>query len=498
MSHFRINVVANYTSLLYTTAISLLFMPLLHDELGAEFFGLVGIYVLLTNVLSILDFGLVSTVSRECAVSRGDVRASSRLIPVIRSAERVMLGIGFIAVVIFMLMSDYIALRWMNFTTASATAVVDCFRFIVASIVIRWLAGLYRGILNGFEEQLVTSGVNALTATLRFPVSYILVVSVGASKALYFELQLVIAVIEFAVLLLLSRRATATLVPDAMDRAEARALLRKTLGFSAAVALLAVLTMLFTQLDKLLLSKTLQMSDFGDFSLIASLAMGVSTLGGPMAMALIPRLSNLNANARTDDFFHDYLKSIRLMLILIVPAGAVLALFGRQVLYAWTGGAELAERMAGTLSVYVVGNCLWVMAAFPGYLKYAKGDIRYLILYNLLSLLVYVPVAIYIAPVYGAQGIAYVWLVVNALMLVACHLFVHPEFFDVRKRRMVVSEVISSIVLAVVVLLALGQVMPWSGSRFILAAQVAAAAACAAASLHVLLHRRGSFLRSAD
>jgi O-antigen/teichoic acid export membrane protein len=315
---------------------------------------------------------------------------------------------------------------------------------------------------------------------------------------LYFELQLVIAVIEFAVLLLLSRRATATLVPDAMDRAEARALLRKTLGFSAAVALLAVLTMLFTQLDKLLLSKTLQMSDFGDFSLIASLAMGVSTLGGPMAMALIPRLSNLNANARTDDFFHDYLKSIRLMLILIVPAGAVLALFGRQVLYAWTGGAELAERMAGTLSVYVVGNCLWVMAAFPGYLKYAKGDIRYLILYNLLSLLVYVPVAIYIAPVYGAQGIAYVWLVVNALMLVACHLFVHPEFFDVRKRRMVVSEVISSIVLAVVVLLALGQVMPWSGSRFILAAQVAAAAACAAASLHVLLHRRGSFLRSAD
>lgn len=469
-------------------------MPLLHDRLGAEFFGLIGIYVLLTNILSILDLGLISTVSRECAIHRNNERTSSNLIQIISGAEKIMFAVAALSLTVFVLMSGTIASKWMKLTVIQTGTAVECFNLIIISIIIRWLTGLYRGVINGFEWQRATSIINVLTATLRFPVSYLLVVSISSPEKFYFQLQLIIAIAEYALFYFLSKRATASIEKKIISKAERRVLLKSTFSFSLSVAFLAVLTTLFTQIDKMVLSKTLTLGEFGDFSLIASLAMGVAALVGPIATALIPRLSNLNAGHQIDDLFQVYIKSLRLMLVLIVPAGLIVAFFGWQVLYAWTGKASFADRMTDTLVYYVIGNCLWVFAALPGYLKYAKGDIKFLLVYNLSFLFLYMPTVAFIGTSYGAKGVALVWLGINALMLVVAHLLIHREFFEASNRKMIVAEMISAILLATLILFCLSAVLFWPHSRLALSIQIAATALFVATIIYAYLYRHGDRL----
>lgn len=489
MSQFKINLAANYISLAYTTAISLLFLPLFHQKLGAEFFGLVGIYALLTNVLSILDLGLVSTVSRECAIHRNNEQTSSNLIPIINGTEKIMITIAVIMLTVLVSMSKPIASEWINLTEINTNTAIVCFILIVASIIVRWLSGLYRGVLNGFEWQRATSGINALIVTLRFPCSYLLIGSTPSSAKVYFQLQLAISVVEYAAFYFLSKHVTSSIKKNTITKSEGKNLLSKLFGLSFSIASLTILTTLFTQIDKLVLSKTLSLGDFGDFSLITSLATGVATLGGPVAMALIPRLSNLSARRQMDELFQVYMQTLRLMLVVIVPAGLIVSFFGWQILYAWTGNTRLSNQMTYTFVFYVVGNCMWVFAALPGYLKYAKGDIKFLLAYNLFFLFLYLPTVAYVGIANGAKGVAFVWLVINALMLVTSHLLIHKEFFDASKIKIILTEMASSVVISSLILLVLSVVLTWNDSRLVMSLQIAAITLSIVMAIYVNIYR---------
>ena len=62
------NVIANYTSQIYTVLIGLAVVPIYLRTMGAEAYGLIGIFGMLQGWLQLMDMGLSSTLSREVNV----------------------------------------------------------------------------------------------------------------------------------------------------------------------------------------------------------------------------------------------------------------------------------------------------------------------------------------------------------------------------------------------------------------------------------------------
>lgn len=63
----KTNIISNYASQIYVTLVGIAVVPLYIKYMGAEAYGLVGVFTLLQTLFNMLDMGLSPTVARETA-----------------------------------------------------------------------------------------------------------------------------------------------------------------------------------------------------------------------------------------------------------------------------------------------------------------------------------------------------------------------------------------------------------------------------------------------
>lgn len=487
MPNLHLNVVANYTSFAYATAISLAVLPLLHQALGPEAFGLIGLYVLLTNLSALLDFGVVTTVSRECAVHRNNPTSAGTLPHIIQTTGFFLHAVGGIVIFVFLSLPDSITLQWLSTEQIPPVSVKEHLALILLSIIIRWVAGLYRGVINGFERQIHTSIINALSATLRFPVAYLVILQSNEPTKTYFQLQLIIALIEYVLLYLIHKIATRHIRPALFASIAFKKILHRLIGLAASISALTIVTTAYTQIDKVILAKILPMNQFGDFSLIQAATTGIAALAGPVATALIPRLTHLAANGNSPQVFDAYITSQRILLTIMLPCGMSCIFLAPRILFAWTGNSQFSTDMALIFGVYAMGNAIWIMSTLPGHLKYATGKVNFLLRYNLALLLIYTPSVALMGLKHGPIGAGLAWLSINVLALFISHGIIHRQFFSFQSRKRIVQEIAMASAIAGMLLSLAHVALPEPTSRLIAALQFLACFAAAAMSVYFAL-----------
>jgi O-antigen/teichoic acid export membrane protein len=170
---------------------------------------------------------------------------------------------------------------------------------------------------------------------------------------------------------------------------------------------------LLTQIDKLILSKILTLAAFGVFSLAVVAASGITVLGAPISVAMLPRMVNVLAEGEEGEFEMLYRQATEFICLATGPAAIVLALFARPVLLAWTGDPTVAAAAAPILTPYALGSGIMALAAFPYYLQYARGELRLHVIGNLILLAVMLPALTVAALRFGAVGAGYAWMGLN-------------------------------------------------------------------------------------
>jgi O-antigen/teichoic acid export membrane protein len=408
------NIVANYLSQAYVTVAGIALVPLYLGYMGAEAYGLVGFFTMMNAWFALLDVGLTPTLSREVARFRGGALDAATLRGLVRVLELVFGVIAVIAAAAFLLGSAPIARDWLNVEALPLGEVRQSVVLMGLIIPLRWMSGLYRGAVNGFERQIWLGGFNVGVATARFVGVIAIFHLVGTSPVQFFAYQLVVAGVELAGLAAMTHRLLPKTARAQGVHAAWRAL-RGILSFSLTIAFTGAVWVLITQTDKLVLSKLLPLADYGYFSLAAIVAGGVMTIGAPVAQAVLPRLAKLSAEGRHDAALALYRTATQLVCLLAVPAAAMLSVFAKPILLAWTGDPYAAEQAAPVLRLYAAGNGILVLTALAYYLQYARGNLRLHLIGNALMLVLYVPVLVWCAMHWGAVGAGWAWTVAIGL-----------------------------------------------------------------------------------
>lgn len=409
------NILASYACQFYGTLIGIFMVPIYVHYMGVEAYGLIGFFAMLQVWFQLLDMGLAPALARETSRFITGLEADAlQLRQLLRSLEWIFVCIAVVGCAALILGSNSIAGSWLKVQRLPLQEVQQSIVLMAVNIGVRWISGLYRGAITGFERLVWLSGLNVMLATARFLLVILVFIFVGTSPVDFFEYQLVISVIELVFLV----NQTYRLLPE-MDHDRHLTwkfgALRTVFKFSLPLAFANLAWVMVTQSDKLLLSKLLPLDEYAYFSLATLMASGIFMLSTPLGIALLPRLTRLAAEKNHPGLRDLYRESTQLVSVIVIPAVLILSFFAEQVLWVWTGNIALSHNVAPVLTLYALGNGIVALGTFPYYLQFAKGDLRIYMLGTILLLAALIPALFLATQHYGMVGAGYAWLGVNAL-----------------------------------------------------------------------------------
>lgn len=424
------NILASYASQIYVTLIGIVMVPFYVKYMGAEAYGLVGFFAMLQAWFQLLDMGLTPTMARETARFQGGGTDALTLRRLLRALEGIFISIAIVGAIVLLAGASSIAGHWLKVQQLPLVEVEYAIMLMALIVAMRWVCGLYRGAINGFERLVWLSGFNAAVATARFVLVIPIFIYLGASPTHFFVFQLLVAVAELIVLVAQTYHLLPKVKLAAGDLIKPWdwTPLRGMLKFSLSIAFTSSVWVLVTQTDKLVLSKLLPLVDYAYFTLAVIVAGGVLVVSGPISGAIMPRMTRLNVQGDEEGLFLLYSNATQLVAALAVPVALVLAVFAEQVLLCWTGDASIAANSAPVLRLYALGNGVLAMAAFPYYLQFAKGDLKLHLIGNVFFVVLLIPTLILATWRYGVIGAGSAWLGANSVYFLLWVPLVHRRF----------------------------------------------------------------------
>jgi O-antigen/teichoic acid export membrane protein len=420
------NASANFVGLAYTTIIGIVVLPLYLQYLGSEAFGLIGFFLVLQAWLQLFDLGTSPMLSRQIARYRGRSTGYSDLLKLLRSLEIIAFGI---AVVVFLgvaACSSWIASNWLNVAHLPSEKVSSCLVLMGLIIGLRFPAALYRSGIQGTENQVALNVANVIFVTMRFVGALFLLHYVTQDIGDFFVYQLSIGALELVALATMFYRFFPA--TEKIGVAISWRTLRPDLPFAGGMAYTAALWVIVTQLDKLVLSNILSLSEYGYFSLVAIVSAGISQIGTPISQAILPRMTYLLSKGEEEQMLLLYRQSTQLMAAIILPLAGVAAFFSTELLFAWTGDAEAASWAGPVLFWFALGSGILALSAFQFYLQFAHGQLKMHVIYNSIAAGIQIPVIIYVAYEYGVFGVALAWFILRLASFVVWTPIVHKKF----------------------------------------------------------------------
>lgn len=400
-------------------------LPQLVKLMGAESYGLVGFFSLLQSWLLMLDLGMSPTLSREVSRYRGGALDPNSLLSLFSTLKKIFISVSIACCVIIICLSGYISENWLKAESLSQKQVISSIMLMGFAVACRLAMGIYRSAVTGFENMVWLSAFNVIFATLRFVVVFPVLILFGASPIVYFVYQSGVAFVELVCIIIHVNKLMPAKDPDIQSDLKH---VRQLLKFSLSIAFTGAVWIIVTQTDKLILSKLLKLSDFGYYTLAVQVAAGITLLSNPIIAAILPRLTKMEAENDHEGLVALYRKATQLVVVFAGSVSLVLVFFADQALFVWTGDQQLVDQVAPYLVLYAIGNFLLAVAAFPYYLQYAKGNLKYHLIGNIGFVIFLLPTLIYLVYTFGGIGAGYAWIGVNGLFLFCWIPVVHHYF----------------------------------------------------------------------
>ena len=424
------NVLANYLGQAWSAIMSLAFVPLYIKYLGIEAYGLIGIFVVLQAWLSLLDLGTKPALAREMARFTGGGLDAQSVWDLLRSIEIVALGVAVLIGLGIFTTSGWFAGSWVQPDQIPNDVVVHAFTLMGLVIAVRFVENIYTNSIAGLQRQVLQNAVTVVMATLRGLGSVVILVWVSPTIEAFFVWQGLVSVATAAVFMVVVYRILPK--PPRAARFSVSAL-RKVWRFAAGMLSITFLALLLTQVDKIVLSRILTLEAFGYYSLAAAVAGGLYILTNPIAAAFYPRFIELVTRHDELVLREAYHLGAQLVTVLMGSAALILIVFSERILLLWTADPELTKQVTPIINVLVLGTFLNCLMWIPYQAQLAHGWTSLSIRINTVAVVLLVPAILWVVPVYGAIGAAWMWVTLNAgYCLIGVH-FMYRRIFRLEK-----------------------------------------------------------------
>jgi O-antigen/teichoic acid export membrane protein len=409
-SRVTTNVIANFGGRIWTGLMSFLFVPFYIRFLGIEAYGLIGFFASLMGLFVVLDMGLSTALNRELARLKGGAITPQHARDVTRTFEVFYWSIGLAIGGAVAGLAPVIAQSWIQSRGLPESTVRCAVMLMGGLIALRWPVPLYLGGLMGLQRQVFLNVVMASIATIQGLGAVLVLWLVMPSIEAFFAWQIICWAAQTALLaVFLWKRLPAAEYGPRVSRNALSAVWRFAAGMTAITALGTVLM----QSDKILLSRLLDLEAFGRYSLAVAITGVIIALANPFFSALFPEFTRLAAEGDTASLSRIYHKGCQFLAVLVVPVCALVFTFSEPLLQFYVRDPILAHGTYRVLSLLMLGTALNSIMSLPLALQLAHGWTRLSVISNVIAVLLFVPLLVWLVILWGAEGAAVAWIALN-------------------------------------------------------------------------------------
>jgi O-antigen/teichoic acid export membrane protein len=426
------NLIANYLGQIWNILMRLALIPLYIHYIGIESYGLIGLFGVILAGLNLFDMGMTPTLSREMARFTAGEHTPESIRDLLRSIEIITFGIASLIAVTLILSSQWLASSWLQSKNLPVSVVAQAFTIMGVVAALRFAETIYRSSIAGLQRQVLLNVVSSALATVQSLGAVAILAWVSPTIQAFFLWQ---GLTSIATLVILSVTIYC-LLPNGNRPAQfSLPVLSSIWSYAGGMMAITFLSLLLTQVDKILLSRLLTLTDYAYYTLAATVAGSLMTLVGPITQAWFPRLSQLFVSQDFPALIRTYHEGAQLVTVVVGSAGLVLIFFSQTFLQLWTQNSELAQRTATLLSLLVLGNMLNAMIWIPYQTQLAYGWTSLSIRINIVAVSLIAPAIFFVTSRYGAVGAAWVWVIFNAgYLLIGIH-FMYRRILKTEKGR---------------------------------------------------------------
>lgn len=465
MTAFKKNITANYFGQGWSALMGLIFIPAYIKLLGIEAYGLIGLFAVIQAWMTLLDMGMSTTINRETAsLDENDSNSSLRLLNILRSFEWICFFLSLAIILIVWLTASKVASFWLKADHIPIETITDSFKVIGFVVATRLWEELYKGAIRGLQHHVWLNIVQAILASLRWAGALLMLTIYTPSLENFFKWQLFISAIS----LLSFAYKTYSLLPGNFNSGKfSRSTVAELRQFAGGMALITLLSLFLTQIDKLILSGILSLEEFGYYSVASIVATSLMQLIMPMNAAVYPKLTELVSTGKQEQLIKTYHDSCQLLSCIIIPVALILSVFAKHVLFIWSGDQALTLHAAPILSVMVIGTLFNGFMNIPYMLQLAHGWTSYAVRVNLVAVAFIIPATLWIGPNYGAIGAAWIWAVLNiSYVLIGVH-FMYRRLLPYQKWHWYKTSIAKPLATGLIMSLILYYVIEFPEDRFV-------------------------------
>lgn len=395
----------------WTAILSLAFIPLYIHFMGIEAYGLVGFYVTLQVLLSVLDMGLTATISRELArLSAFGEKSVPEMRNIMRTLEIVYWILAACIVLMVALAAPWISTSWLSTQQLSHETTRASVMLMGVAIAFRMPYGFYSGGLMGLQRQVLLNWIRVAVETLKGGGGVLVLWLLSPTITAFFLWHAAAGMFgAFLICAIVWKCMPKSIEPPRFSTS----MLRRLWRFGAGMSGIAILSLLLVEMDKIILSKMLPLEELGYYMLASMVAMGLNLIIVPIFSAMYPRLTQLVASQDSHAVRQLYHKGCQIMTVLVMPVALTLCFFSEELLQIWTLDPSIAKHSAPILSLLVIGTAFNALMNIPYALQLAHGWLRLSIFTNVIAVVVLIPALIWMISAHGVIGAASIWTILN-------------------------------------------------------------------------------------
>ncbi|HHV48076.1 MAG TPA: oligosaccharide flippase family protein [Rhodocyclaceae bacterium] len=418
------NLLAGLANSVWSALIGLAVIPFYLDYLGIEAYGLIGFYVTTQVLLQLLDMGMAPTINREVArcAAAGDIGEAGKLL---HTLAVVYWSMSVVIVAIIVGLAPFIAEYWLQSRQLSAQTLTHAVMLMGLVLACRWPIGLYQGAIVGAQRLAVASAINMTMVTVGSVGAIAVLAFVSPTIEAFFIWQTCVGLFYAVTMRAAAWRIIGAGKAGRFDGAHIQRVLRFSLGVGA----ISFAGLMLTQMDKVILSKTLGLENFGKYMLATMAANSLYILIVPIFNVSFPRFSALVEQQNQDELLAQYRISSQLLAALLFPAAMILILLAQPLIRVWTGNEQLAVDVAPLMSLLLFAYALHGVMHMPYALMLAHGKTRSMFAIYIVLIVVMVPLTATLSILYGVTGGAFAQLLLFMFYLFVGIWVTHRRYF---------------------------------------------------------------------
>lgn len=375
------NAASSFVALGWLSLLSMLTIPLYIRVLGVAEWGLVAACTSLQVISNFIDAGFSQIVPRWAAQEASHLQRLRRYVELFR---RVYVLLGLVMFLILQSAAGYLAHHWFQVPAGRADELEWAIRIVSFQFLFQFLNNLHIGLWLGLQRQVLANVRACGFGTLKHAAALSALVFWKPSAWVYAAAFAVVALLEVVI----NRQTVSHMlgpkdISEPAERITLRPLLKEVSVLSGGI----LIGLLVSQLDRIVLSRTLDVGTFGIYTVVAALALAFLQLQAPVTRAYFPLLvRDIQMTGRVSPL---HVKRLLGGTLIFATAPALLTCaLAPQVLSLWLHNPHIVSVGTTPLRLLLVAIALNSVYGCIYQVIIAAGQSHRVLQFNLISLVV--------------------------------------------------------------------------------------------------------------